>query len=70
LKSILNRYGKGFEMLGLVVGYSGDALSDVYRVADLVAIRLTSKHLEYVRKEVFRSTAGRSKARYLRKHKK
>jgi hypothetical protein len=36
-------------VLGLVVGYSGEAPSDVYRVADLVATRLASKHLEYVR---------------------
>jgi hypothetical protein len=35
-------------VLGLVVGYSGEASSDVYRVADLVATRLASKHLEYV----------------------
>jgi hypothetical protein len=32
----------------LVVGYSGEASSDVHRVADLVATRLASKHLEYV----------------------
>jgi hypothetical protein len=37
-------------VLGLVVGYSGEASSDVHRVADLVATRLASKHLEYVRK--------------------
>jgi hypothetical protein len=36
-------------VLGLVVGYSGEALSDVHRVADLVVTRLASKHLEYVR---------------------
>jgi hypothetical protein len=36
-KSILNEYGKGAELLGLVVGYSGEASSDVYSVADLVA---------------------------------
>jgi hypothetical protein len=36
-------------MLGLVVGYSGEASSDIYRVADLVATRLASKHLEYIR---------------------
>jgi hypothetical protein len=48
-KSILNEYGKGGEVLGLVVGYSGEASSDIYRVADLVATRLASKHLEYVR---------------------
>jgi transcription initiation factor TFIIIB Brf1 subunit/transcription initiation factor TFIIB len=48
-KSILNEYGKGGEVLGLVVGYSGEASSDVHRVADLVATRLASKHLDYVR---------------------
>jgi hypothetical protein len=36
-------------VLGLVVGYSGEASSDVHRVADLVATRLASKHLDYVR---------------------
>jgi hypothetical protein len=36
-------------MPGLIVGYSGEASSDVYRVADLEATRLASKHLEYVR---------------------
>jgi hypothetical protein len=45
-KSILNEYGMGGEMLGLVVGYSGKASSDVYRVADLVATRLALKHLD------------------------
>jgi hypothetical protein len=49
LKSILNEYGKGGEVLGLVVGYSGKASSDLYRVADLLATRLASKHLEYIR---------------------
>jgi hypothetical protein len=39
----------GGEVLGLVVGYSGEATSDVHRVADLVATRLSSKHLDYVR---------------------
>jgi hypothetical protein len=48
-KSILNEYGKGGEVLGLVVGYSGEASSDVHRVADLVGTRLASKHLDYVR---------------------
>jgi hypothetical protein len=48
-KSILNKYGEDGEVLGLVVGYSGEASSDVYRVADLVATRLASKHLDYVR---------------------
>jgi hypothetical protein len=32
-----------------VEGYSGEAMSDVYRVAGLVATRLASKHLDYVR---------------------
>jgi hypothetical protein len=31
------------------MGYSGEASSDVHRVADLVVTRLASKHLEYVR---------------------
>jgi hypothetical protein len=48
-KSILNEYGKDGDVLDLVVGYSGEASSDVHRVADLVATRLASKHLEYVR---------------------
>jgi hypothetical protein len=48
-KSILNEYGKGSEVLGLVVGCSDEASSDVYRVADLVATRLALKHLEYIR---------------------
>jgi hypothetical protein len=48
-KSILNEYGKGGEVLGLVVGYSGEASSVLHCVADLVATRLASKHLEYVR---------------------
>jgi hypothetical protein len=48
-KSILNEYGKGGEMLSLVMGCFGEASSDVYRVADLVATRLSSKHLDYVR---------------------
>jgi hypothetical protein len=33
----------------LVVGYSGEAPSDVYCLTDLVATRRASKHLEYVR---------------------
>jgi hypothetical protein len=33
----------------LVVGYSGEASSEVCRVADLVATRLASKHLNYVK---------------------
>jgi hypothetical protein len=37
------------EVLGLVVAYSGEASSDVHRVADLVATRLASKHLAYVK---------------------
>jgi hypothetical protein len=48
-KSILNEHGKGGEVLSLIVGYSGEASSDVFRFADLVATRLASKHLEYVR---------------------
>jgi hypothetical protein len=48
-KYILNEYGKGGEVLGLVVGYCGAASSDIYRVADLVATRLASKHLDYIR---------------------
>jgi hypothetical protein len=36
-------------VLTLVVGYSGEASSDAYRVADLVATRLASKHLDYAR---------------------
>jgi hypothetical protein len=48
-KSILNDYGKFSEVLGLVVGYSGNASSDIYHVADLVVTRLASKHLDYVR---------------------
>jgi hypothetical protein len=44
-KSILNEYGKDDE----VSGYSGEASLDVHRVADLVATRTASKHLEYVR---------------------
>jgi hypothetical protein len=48
-KSILNEYDKGGEVLGLVVGYTGEASSDVYCVADLVATRLASKHLDFVR---------------------
>jgi hypothetical protein len=36
-------------VLGLVVGYFDEASSDIYHVADLVATRLASKHLEYVR---------------------
>jgi hypothetical protein len=46
-KSILNEYGKDSEVLSLVVGYSGESSSDVYRVADLVVTRLASKNLEY-----------------------
>jgi uncharacterized membrane protein len=48
-KFIPNEYGKDGEVLGLIVGYSGEASSDVYRVADLVATRLAAKHLEYIR---------------------
>jgi hypothetical protein len=39
-------------VLGLVVGHSGEDSSDVHRVADLVATRLASKHLDYVRTSV------------------
>jgi hypothetical protein len=49
INSILNEYGKDGEVLGLVVGYSGEAPSDIYRVADLEATRLASKQLEYAR---------------------
>jgi hypothetical protein len=48
-KSILNEYGRDGEVLGLVVGYSCEASTDVCRVADLIADRLASKHLLYVR---------------------
>jgi hypothetical protein len=51
-KSILSEYGKGGDVLGLVVGYSDEASSDVYRVADLVATRLASKHLDNARTPV------------------
>jgi hypothetical protein len=46
---MLNEYGKGGEVLGLVVGYSGEASWDLSRVANLVVTRLASKNLEYVR---------------------
>jgi hypothetical protein len=36
-------------MLGLIVGYSGEASSDIHRVVDLVATQLASKHLDYAR---------------------
>jgi hypothetical protein len=49
LKPILIKHGQDGEVLGLVVGYSGEASSDVYRVANLEATRLASKHLEYIR---------------------
>jgi hypothetical protein len=48
-KSILNEFGKDGEVLGLVVGYSGEASSDVHRVADLIDTRLASKHLDNAR---------------------
>jgi hypothetical protein len=51
-KSILNEHGKGGEVLGLVLSYFGEASSDVQRFVDLVATRLASKHLEYVRTPV------------------
>ena len=47
--SILNDYGKSGEVLGLVVGFSGEASTDVHRVADFVATRLAMKHLNYYR---------------------
>jgi hypothetical protein len=37
------------EVLGLVVGFYGEASSDIHRVADLVATRLASKRFEYAR---------------------
>jgi hypothetical protein len=39
----------GGKVLGLVMSYSGEASSEDCRVADLVATRLASKQLEYVR---------------------
>lgn len=56
-KSILNEYGKGGKVLGLVVGFMGEASSDVHEVADFVATRLASKHLEF-----FRTAASVAKA--------
>jgi hypothetical protein len=41
-KSILREYDKDGEVLGFVVGYSGEASLDVYRVADHVAIRTSA----------------------------
>jgi hypothetical protein len=58
-KSILNEYGKDGEVLGLVVGYSGEASSDVHRVADPTT-RLASKHLDYVRSSKFIAKAMQS----------
>jgi hypothetical protein len=46
---VVEEYDRGGEVLGLVVGYSGEASSDIHRVADLVATRLASEHLDYVR---------------------
>jgi hypothetical protein len=37
--SILSKYGKDGKVLGLVVGYSGEASSDIHHVADLVVTR-------------------------------
>ena len=37
-KSILSEYGKDGEVLGLVVGYTSEASSDVHQVADLVRL--------------------------------
>jgi uncharacterized membrane protein (Fun14 family) len=51
-KSILNEYGKGGKVLGLVVGYSGKSSSVLHCVADLVTTRLASKLLDYVRTSV------------------
>jgi hypothetical protein len=59
-KSILSKYGKCGEVLGLVVGYSGEASSDVYRAADLLATRLASKHLEYARTSASKAKAMRT----------
>jgi hypothetical protein len=56
-KSILNEYGKDGKVLGLVVGFMGEASSDVHEVADFVATRLASKHLEF-----FRTAASVAKA--------
>jgi hypothetical protein len=47
--SILREYGKDGEVLGLVVGFSGEASPDVHRLADYVASRLAAKHLEFTR---------------------
>jgi hypothetical protein len=47
--SILNEYGEYGEVLGLVVGFAGEASSDVHRLADFVATRLAAKHLDYYR---------------------
>ena len=56
-KSILNEYGRDGEVLGLVVGFTGEASSDVHEVADFVATRLASKHVEF-----FRTAASVAKA--------
>jgi hypothetical protein len=42
--SILNGYGKDGEVLGLVVGYSSEASSDVYRVADPTSLEASRVH--------------------------
>jgi hypothetical protein len=51
-KSIRNENCKDCEVFGLVAGYSVEAPSDIYRVADPVATRPASKHLEYARTSV------------------
>ena len=58
-KSILNEYGKDGEVLGLVVGFTGEASSEVHLVADLVATQLASKHLE-----LFRTAHSTAKSLY------
>jgi hypothetical protein len=45
----INEYGRDGEVLGLVVGHSGEASSDAYHIEDLEATRLASKHLEYIK---------------------
>jgi hypothetical protein len=46
----------------LVVGFSGEASSDVHRVANLVATRLASQHLDY-----FRTSASIAKAMQIKR---
>jgi hypothetical protein len=45
----INEYGRDGEVLGLVVGHSGEASSDAYHIEDLEATRLASKHLDYIK---------------------